>query len=1069
MEYRMKRIWENPEIQEIDRLPMRSPLIPFASIDKAASECAAGPESCPVSKSPYYKNLDGKWKFTLLDSPSGDETAGLVNWNTPEFNINTWNEITVPGTWTLQGYDYPHYTNVQMPFDVLPPNAPEKNPTGLYRLDTEIPSSWEGRRIVLHIGSAESCTIVYINGVETGVSKDTRLPCEFDITPYLKWNDSSCTAAIGIKVVRYSDASFVEDQDQWWFGGIHRSVYLYSTGQSFIADVQALTRVETTADGRPDGIVPLVVTLGYADNGTATRVTQSQAGQMRAVVKYAVYELDGTPEKGTIGKLAASGESSGSYDYRMTLNEIHSDIKISNIKLWSSEHPSLYVLAVSLCEYGRNDSAGRVVESTACTIGFKTVEITNRELRINGKMVYIHGVNRHEHNEHHGKTLTTDAMVRDICLLKSYNFNAVRTCHYPDDERWYELCDRYGIYLLDEANIENHAFYDCLARSDVWSYAYMTRVQRMVRRDKNHASIFGWSLGNESGDGQNQCACASWIRRTDSTRIVHYEGAVRPEITQGAYTLDSLARGKGITDLISPMYPDIHLIVEYAETRKDERPLIMCEYSHSMGNANGSLADYWNAIESHHGLQGGFIWDWIDQGIAAELAAGKNGSPQGGKYWKYGGDFGDEPNDHDFCLNGLTFPDQTPKPAMEECRYLFAPVRLSAVHALQGEFKVSNRYDFTPLAGVALNWEIRCNGRVCKSGSTKLPKVPAGTDTIIKIPAVLSALAANTNGTELVLHTEFVYAADTAFAKKGMLIRADEFMLAESQEWQNFSSVEPAGKTGTVAELTETVANAAKTFKPVLFRAMLENEGVKGDLPHMNDKNQPWSFQNKPTQAWLNSGIQDMVVNQINTTTCELVSPENAKNKVKFGTCRYSIKPCTAPDKSSGIQLDAVFTLSDALPEYPRAGITVPVSAVLKNVRWYGRGAHECYSDRKASATLGLYEMKAEDMEVPYIVPQENGTRCDTKYVELSGGGKCLHIQSLTPFSFSISKYTIADLFKCAHPAELTDLTQAAENPHWMLTIDAAHRGVGTGACGPDTMEPYRIRPGVYKLSIRLW
>jgi len=1069
MEHRMKRIWENPEIQEIDRLPARSPLIPFNSIDAAAAECAAGPEFCAMTKSPYYKNIDGQWKFTLLESPEQDESGVFQHWETPLYSVMKWNDISVPGTWTLQGYDHPHYTNVQMPFTMLPPNVPENNPTGLYRLDTEMPPSWKGRRIVLHIGSAESCTIVYINGIEAGISKDTRLPCEFDITPYLTWDGSSCKTVIAVKVIRYSDASFVEDQDQWWFGGIHRSVYLYSTEQSYIADIQALTGVKTSADGTSEGSIPLVVTLGYADKGTATRITQPQAEQMHRTVKCSVYELDSSCQPARPGKLVASAETSGSYDYRMTLNEIHTGIRINNVKRWSSEHPSLYILAVSLYDCGKDGSQERVIESTACTIGFKTVQITDRELRINGKMIYIHGVNRHEHSEHHGKTLTTKEMVRDIHMLKSYNFNAVRTCHYPDDERWYELCDRYGIYLLDEANIENHAFYDCLARSDAWSYAYMTRVQRMVRRDKNHASIFGWSLGNESGDGQNQCACAAWIRRVDNTRIVHYEGAVRPEITQGAYTLDSLARGKGITDLISPMYPEISLIVEYAEKRTDERPIIMCEYSHAMGNANGSLSDYWNAIESHHGLQGGFIWDWIDQGIAAELAPGKNGSPQGGKYWKYGGDFGDEPNDHDFCINGLIFPDQTPKPAMEECRYLFAPVRLNAVHPLQGIFEVENRYDFSTLSAIALKWEIRSNGAAVKSGMQKLPQVLPGMKTSLKIPAVPEMLAADTDGAELVLHTEFVYAQDTPFTKEGTLIRAAEFMIAGSQGVQNFAHTIKLNASESVQQVTETAENTAKNFKPVLFRAMLENEGVKGDLPHINDQPLPWCFLNKPTQSWLNSGIQNMTVSKLNDTSYELVSPGNALNKVKFGTCTYTVRQCSAPDGSGALQVDAVFTLTDALPEYPRVGLTVPVDSVLKNVRWYGRGPHECYSDRKAGATLGMYEMNAEDMEVAYIVPQESGSRCDTKYVELSGNGRVLHIQSLTPFSFNISKYTITDLFKCNHPAELTDLTQAAENPHRMLTIDAAHRGVGTGACGPDTMEQYRIRPGVYKLSLLVW
>jgi beta-galactosidase len=1067
----MKRIWENPEIQEIDRLPMRSPLLPFASADKAAAECAAGPEACPSTKSPYYQSLDGTWKFALLDTPVQDEKGEYENWMQNSYSVKKWADITVPGTWTLQGFDHPHYTNVQMPFTMLPPNVPEKDPTGLYRLEADIPSSWKDRRVVLHIGSAESCTIVYVNGTEAGVSKDTRLPCEFDITPYLKWNGSSCRAVIAVKVVRYSDASFVEDQDQWWFGGIHRSVYLYSTESSFIADVSALTRVETLPNGKKNGVIPLVMTLGYAerDRGINTHLDAVSTLEMTRAVKYTVYKLEGTPQKGMLGKIAASGEASGSYRYWETLSEIHADIVINNPSLWSSEHPELYVVAVSLCECGKNGKAGRVIESTAFTAGFKTVEITNRELRINGKAVYIHGVNRHEHSEFRGKTLTTAEMVKDCHTLKAYNFNAVRTCHYPDDERWYDLCDRYGIYLLDEANIENHAYYDCLARSDMWTYAYMLRVQRMVRRDKNHASIFGWSLGNESGDGQNQCACASWIRRVDPTRIVHYEGAVRPEIHQAAYTLDSLARGHGITDLVSPMYPSIDLIAEYAEKRSDDRPLIMCEYSHAMGNASGSLSDYWKTIEAHHGLQGGFIWDWIDQGIAAEMKPGKNGQPQGGKYWKYGGDFGDEPNDHDFCINGLTFPDQTLKPAMQECRYLFAPVRLAAVHAEQGLFEVENRYDFSTLADVAMKWEICRNGTVYKSGTVKLPKVMPGEKAQIRIPAVSTAVAGNMRGMELVLHTLFAYAHDTPFAAAGDMIRADEFMLAAAQGWQKFEIAKKGEKKEKETEVSAAAKNAAENFRPELFRAMLENEGVKGDLPHINDKNQPWCFQGKPTQQWINCGIQDMQAEKKSDTVYELVSGKNARDKAVFGTCRYTTRPCRAPDGSRALQIDAVFTLTNALDEYPRAGITVPVSTSFKTVRWYGRGEHECYSDRKASAMIGMYEKKMADMEVMYVVPQENGTRCDTRYVELSGGGKKLHIQSLTPFSFSVSKYTVHDLFACNHPAELTDLTQAEKDPHWMLTIDAAHRGVGTGACGPDTMEQYRIRPGVYRLSVRIW
>ena len=1056
----MKHVWENPEIQSLNRLPMRSPLIPFASMEHAARECALGPEACTLSKSPYHKSLDGIWRFALLESPNKE--------------VVSWEKIRVPGTWTLQGYDAPHYTNVQMPFDTLPPNVPQKNPTGVYCRDVVIPRLWKKRRVVLHIGSAESCTIVFVNGIEVGVSKDTRLPCEFDITPFLQWSDAVCRATICIKVVRYSDASFVEDQDQWWFGGIHRSVYLYATKNIYIEDVQALTRVEHAGETNEKrmGVIPLVVKLGCAlYNGEA--LTQTHSQHMRYVLRYAVHELAGTAQKGALGKCVAQGEKSGSYNYRDELGEMRATIKITNVKLWSSEMPHLYVLSVSLCESTKSGTAGRVIESTACTVGFKTVEISNRELRVNGKMIYIRGVNRHEHSEYFGKTLSLQEMVRDVHMLKSYNFNAVRTCHYPNDERWYELCDRYGLYVLDEANIENHAYYDNLARSDEWTHAYMTRVQRMVRRDKNHACIFGWSLGNESGCGQNHYALASWVRSFDSTRIVHYEGAVREELRQMPYTLDTLARGSAVTDIVAPMYPPIDLIVDYAEKRKDSRPLVMCEYAHAMGNACGSLADYWNAIENHHGLQGGFIWDWLDQGIAAKKIA-KNGRTQ--KYWKYGGDFGDVPTDYDFCLNGINFPDGVPKPAMEECRHLFAPVRLRTVgrtadeksYAVRGAFVVENCFDFLTINNILLIWEIRKNGTACEQGAVKLPAIQPGKSADVHIAAVQKAVATAKNGEELVLHVAFVYGADTPFAKAGMLIRSDEFMLVHGKGWQKYNALHHMSATPSSSVLPLAL-DVAKKFKPILFRALLENECVKGELPHLNDKTTPWCFQNKPTQAWLNSGIDNLLINKKSDVLFELVSDKPARKRTTFGTFEYKTKLCRAPDGSAAIQIDALFTLTNAVAEYPRVGITAPIDAAFNTVCWYGRGPHECYADRKASAHLGMYKMNAADMGVPYIVPQENGARCDVKYIELSNGKKTLHIQSRTPFTFSVSKYAVKDMFACRHTVDLHDFTSDKQNPHYMLTIDAAHRGVGTGACGPDTLEKYRVKPGVYKLCLRVW
>ncbi len=1069
----MKNIWENPEIQELNRLPMRSPLIPYCSTDLARKECAKGPEKVNFSESSLMKSLNGNWKFNLLYTPNEDTIPSSTchGWTTEKFNTADWANIQVPGTWTLQGFDYPHYTNVQMPFDTVPPRVPQYNPTGLYRLTTSIPSEWEHRRIILHIGSAESCTLIWINGKQVGISKDTRLPCEFDITSSLIWENHTAVTTIAIKVIRYSDASFVEDQDQWWFGGIHRSVFLYSTENVYIDDIEALTTIKGPIhNNKATGIVPLKITIGFQNDSCTMPLTNKQNLTINHLIKYDIRPLKGNPDNFTIGDDVFSGTCQGILDYKKDFYQFTQNIVINDVLLWSTEYPNLYMVTVSLFEQETTTKRIRHRESTAFTIGFKSTQIKDRKLLINEQPVYIYGVNRHEHNEYHGKTLSTKEMIRDIKTLKQYNFNAVRTCHYPDDERWYELCDRYGIYLMDEANIENHAYYDCITRSDLWTYTYMNRIQRMVRRDKNHASIFCWSLGNESGDGQNQIACQAWLRKVDHTRIIQYEGFVRPELTQGEFTLDTLARGKGLTDLISPMYPSIDLIVEYAKTREDYRPVIMCEYSHAMGNANGSLSDYWSAIKETPGLQGGFIWDWIDQGLAAENKTELKENSQGGKYWKYGGDFGDTPSDYDFCLNGINFPDQTPKPVMKECKKLFSPVTLIPLHPQQGIFKVQNLYDFSTLDNIRMDWSILCNGTKNIKGSISFDSLQPGTCSEIHIQEIPDIIQKANSSEEIIFHTDFIYINATSFAPADSSVCKAEFILCEAKSWQSFS---PLRKGNNTSELYDTpsleqIFSFAEKIKPSISHAFTENECIKRELPNLHSKNQPMCFFNKPTAEWIDTDIINMQVNKISDTKFELLSGKDSIKDIKFGTFSRRISHCRIKNSIDAVQINILLQLSDAISEYPRAGIEIPVSAAYKNVTWYGKGPQECYSDRKEGAFKGLYSKQIQDLEVPYIVPQENGLRCDVNYIELAGDEKKLHIQSLTPFQFSISKYTDKDLFLCEHHNELTDLSKG-DTGYYILHIDAEHRGVGTGACGPDTLEKYRIRPGQYSLTLVIW
>ena len=1046
----MKNIWENPEIQSFNRLEIRSPLINYESEELALNEVCTGPENLTCTKSKNVKSLDGMWDFKLVNNPD-TETEELKNWYSEDFK-DSFDKIRVPGTWSLQGFDHPHYTNVQMPFDTLPPSVPEDNPTGLYKIKVKLPENWNNKRIVLHIGSAESTTILYVNGNLAGISKDTRLPCEFDISQFI--SDYSKEVLIAIKVVRYSDASFVEDQDQWWFGGIHRSVYLYATNNLFIEDVEAITKIENQKSPlQAEGTIPLNIKIGYSD--IFRKLENKDLDTKKYSVEYKLFKLNGHGKNITLGNLIQSDKLERTLNYRQNQFTARTVIKVNEVSLWSHENPQLYLLLISL--YDENNS---YIESVSFTTGFKSVEVKNRELLINGKMVYIKGVNRHEHSELNGKTLSTEEMLKDIKTMKSYNFNAVRTCHYPDDERWYELCNRYGLYILDEANIENHAYYDCIARSDLWMNAYMQRITRMVRRDKNNVCIFGWSLGNESGDGQNQVAANAWIRRVDPTRIVHYEGFVRPEWTQGDFTLDSLARGKGLTDFIGPMYPGIALIKEYAKTREDYRPIIMCEYSHAMGNANGSIADYWDAIYSTHGLQGGFIWDWIDQGLAATSPEGKSGESQGGKYWKYGGDFGDSPSDYDFCLNGIMFPDQTTKPAMEECKYLFCPVKIKAVHKEVGIYEVINHQDFLTLENIELKYEILANGKVLESGKISLPETAPEHKSEIKIPYKKNYSNCNE---QILIHFYFVYKNDTPFTKKDSVLGYEEFKLNENCSLESLLKID----TNNCCDLNEA-KKIAEEFLPVIFRPLTENECVKRELPTIFNEPTPWAFFNKPTPSWIKYDLPGALIEKNNDSfKIYTGSKSSVKEILAEGKSNYRE---IETEKGKAIQLQVEMELSQLINEYPCVGISVPVKADYKNIQWYGKGPHECYSDRKRGAMSNLYTKKIDELEVPYIVPQENGSRCDTKYLQLSSGTgkKNIHIASLTDFTFNVSKYSKEDLWKCEHRNELIDLSKG-ENGIYILTIYAALRGVGTGACGPDTMEPYKVKPGKYNLNIILW
>ncbi|MFP3091163.1 DUF4981 domain-containing protein [Treponema sp. TIM-1] len=1073
-------LWENPEIQGLHRLPMASPRLAFASVREALADAVAGPEFRSPGDNPCCLELDGTWRFCLLRNPGEDapeDPASLPAWTRPDFNDDSWADIRVPGTWTLQTgprgepFDKPHYTNVQMPFEGTPPRAPDHNPTGLYRRTFTLPQNWKGRRVVLQVGSAESCCLVYVNGVFAGAGKDTRLPSEYDITPFLS---ASGENTLCLKVVRYSDASYVEDQDQWWFGGIHRSVFLYATEACYIKDIKAIPGTVTVHAGKSRGRLRLEVTLGGAvppGRSTGNDGVGAASGEPPFTIAYALYPFTLPASREEALAFAASlgssinpllaGELTLDCNYRVNSNRVETELVLDNPAPWSHEAPNLYTLSVSLFREGRH------IQSAAFLTGFRSLRVARRELLINEKAVLIKGVNRHEHDEKTGKTLSTAAMVRDIRLLKTHNFNAVRTCHYPNDERWYDLCDRYGIYLVDEANIEHHCFYEQLCQDTAWTYAYTARVQRMVERDKNHPAIIIWSLGNESGDGFNHNLAGAWIRRADPSRPVNYEGAIRPEGGQGGFTLDSLNRSRDLTDIIGPMYPQIKLITDFVKYREDDRPLIMIEYSHAMGNSNGSLADYWEAIESYHGLQGGFIWDWIDQGIAAV-------TPEGAKYWKYGGDFGDEPSDYDFCLNGLLFPDQTPKPAMAECKQVFAPLRFKAVPGKPYTFIVENRFDFSTLEGIELAWKLSGEDTVLAEGVESLPPLAPGGAAEIELPVPKKLDLAAVPGT-VFIHGDFRLARDqgsTPWTKAGFVLCSGEKILRETP------------RTLTVAaKAAPEFARFGELFAPSLFRAPTENDGLKIYIPLRGDPAALFYYKDKAMYPWLDLDLLHLRRGEEETAAtlwegyqaqcyrATLLAGEKAapgfENRRLGVFTRISVPP---QGGGPGI-LDFTFDLDPSLPELPKVGVMARIPAYYSRITWFGAGPQESYPDRRAGALLGRYEDTPASLEVPYVVPQENGNRSGVRSVTLWGPqvpgdrpGRII-IRPDKPVNLGVSRYSPENLFTGLHTIDLKDLTHGPEG-YWLLSIDVAQRGVGTATCGPDTLEPYRIRPGRFTLRL---
>jgi beta-galactosidase len=913
-----------------------------------------------------------------------------------------------------------------MPFEEQPPFVPAENPTGIYERDFELPKSWAGKRVVLQVGGYESVALVYINGQEVGLTKDSRLAAEFDVTQYVRSGNN----VVRIDVTKWSDATFIEDQDQWWHGGITRSIKLYATNKVFIERFKTVTGLEkdgttgTLAIEADLGSLDNLSTDGYTLRATIAELPKVKQANLSKTIKNFTSpkwtERDADLKKRSDdyfhgkfwdGKIPADAKAAIMENEPWPHGKVILETRIPKVNPWSAEAPHLYTLHIELV-----DPSGAVIEVSQQRIGFRSIVIKGQDFLVNGQPITFYGINRHDFNRFTGRALTRDDMRQDLLELKRWNFNAVRTSHYPNDAAFLDLCDELGFYVIGEANIESHAFISSICNDTKYLSAFVDRVGRMVQRDIHHPSVVMWSLGNESGAGTNHEAAAAYARSFDPSRPLHYEGGIRGN-WMGSHSL---------TDVIAPMYPTINAIKEYAKSPKADRPLIMCEYSHAMGNSNGTLAEYWEVIEATRGLQGGFIWEMWDHGPVQTL-------PDGSKRNAYGGDYGETKHDGNFCCDGMVFPDRTAKPAMHEFKALAAPATVTGVKPATGQFKIFNKNFFTDLSQYQLQWSITCDGVIQDGGVVKLPKVAPRKTVNFKVSS--KKLAKGTARGERFMTFTLVRIASTPWALPMSEVGWNQIALP--------STALTAPKK--IKELGDVVDEHGQIILPYgivapsvsLWRAPTDNDRIG----HIATK-------------WNNYGIReisrtDCVVTQT-PTSIKVVNNWQTSTGVNFKHTQM-ITPV-----AGGFTVKESVTVPKAFDDLARVGTLFELDGSLNELTYFGTGAHESYPDRKIGR-IGRYVSSVAAQYIPYVRPQENGGHAAVRWFEITNAaGNGLRFAMSKPAQVSVTPNRDADLADATHDVEVHPCGNT------VVHIDAAHRGVGTASCGPDTLDKYIIKTGVH-------
>ena len=1007
--------WENPKVFRINKEPARSVFYSYAEPAQALTFCK--------KNSPFVKTIDGQWKFHFAKNPS----ERPVDFFKTDFDVTGWDDIKVPGNWQVQGYDYPIYTNIPYPFKANPPFVPaDYNPVGSYRTNFEIPANWDGREIFIRFDGVGSAAYVWVNGEKVGFTEDSRTVAEFDITKYVKSGQN----VLAVEVYRYSDASYLECQDFWRLSGIFRSVHLTAEPKTRIRDFWAKTLLDANYEN-----AELLVDFNIQALGGAA--------QVRAAVEL----LGGLNLKGETELLNVTDESTATIK-----------ISVKAPKKWSAEEPNLYPMVVKLL-----DKEGKIIQVTAIRVGFRSSEIKDGQLLVNGVPVVIRGVNRHEHDPISAHAVTRESMIEDILLMKRNNFNSVRTCHYPDDPVWYELCDEYGLFVTAEANVESHGMgygKKSLAKDPVWMEAHVDRNRNNVDSFKNHPSVIVWSMGNEAGDGINFTEVAKYVRGRDNTRPLHYERA----------------EGGPNTDILCPMYSRPHFCVEYG-SKPQTKPLILCEYAHAMGNSTGNFDKFWDAAydKNIRHFQGGYIWDWVDQSLLCAVPAdGKMPMPKfiplnekdaRKAFLAYGGDFGyaGVPTDDNFCCNGIVSSDRTPHPAMGHIKFCQQPIKTRLVSLENGKLTVSveNRHDFADLSNFKLRWRTT---NLAEPTFIPLPNLKAGESAEISVD--LSAVIQKARYVTF----EYVLASDTPYAKAGTVMAWDQFKVrdfggpvftvdstAKSAETADSFQLSANGVEFKFCKKSGKLVSWKKNGTEILSAPMVPNFWrAPTDNDRGNREPARCAVWKEAGNSWTISSAK--CANGIVTFEGNL--PEVQAKLVMSYAIDKSGKLC--------VSMDYCHTGSNALPEMPRLGVYFATVPGFEEFKWCGRGPNETYFDRKNGEIFGHWASSVTSNYFPYSEPQETGNHIDTYMLKMTGPASFRVFGQKGPegqpwFSFNALHYSLDDLQNHKHEFQMPKRAETFVN------IDYLQTGVGgDDSWGAHPHEEFKLKAKEYHFEFLL-